>query len=300
MLKIFHSDRFVPVLPEGHRFPISKYQLIREQLLYEGSITEEYLEEAEPCTEESILAVHTPAYWHAMKTLSFTPREERRMGFPQSAELVERSLRSCQGTLNAAIHALRYGAGMNIAGGTHHAYADRAEGFCLLNDLAISSRYLLRYESVKQILIVDLDVHQGNGTAHIFKDEPRVFTFSVHGRDNYPLHKEESDLDIPLPSGTEDVEYLKILRDHLEHLSSTVKPDFIFFQAGVDVLENDRLGKLGLSKSGCKQRDELVLEHCRMLEIPVAVCIGGGYGSRLADTVEAHANTFRTAIELYA
>lgn len=299
MVQIFHSDRFVPALPEGHRFPIAKYQLVREQLLYEGSILPEQLQEATPVAEDAILAVHEPAYWAAIRTQQLDARAIRRIGFPQSAQLVERSRRSCQGTLAAALQAVQHGIGLNIAGGTHHAFAGHGEGFCLLNDLAISARYLLDHRLASRILIVDLDVHQGNGTARLFAAEPRVFTFSMHGADNYPLRKERSDLDVALPTGTSDAAYLAELARHLPRLLTQVQPDFIFFQAGVDVLAGDRLGKLALTKAGCKARDYLVLETCRTHDIPVAVAIGGGYGQRLADTVDAHANTFRVAMEVF-
>ncbi|MEM6343016.1 MAG: histone deacetylase [Bacteroidota bacterium] len=299
MLKIFHSDRFVPQLPEGHRFPISKYQLIREQLLYEGTLLESQLEECQAIEAEYVLAVHEEDYWARFVSLSLSDREVRRMGFPQSETLVDRSRRSCYGTFGAAKHALEYGIGMNIAGGTHHAYADHAEGFCLLNDIAISAKHLLAKGRVKQVLIVDLDVHQGNGSAVIFADEPRVFTFSMHGKDNYPLRKEQSDLDIPLASGMQDKEYLQILGEQLPRLIDKVKPDLIYFQSGVDVLETDKLGHLSLSRQGCKTRDRMVMEACVKQQIPLVVAIGGGYSQRLVDTVEAHANTFRLAAEIF-
>lgn len=300
MIKIFHSDRFVPQLPEGHRFPIVKYQLIREQLLYEGSLLPQQLEEAMPVAEDHIRLAHEATYWEKMKTLRLSPREVRRMGFPQSPQLVERSRRSCQGTLSAALHACVHGIGMNIAGGTHHAYPDHGEGFCLLNDLAISARHLLNQQGIRQILMVDLDVHQGNGTAFIFQNDPRVFTFSMHGANNYPLRKERSDLDIPLPAGTQDDAYLNTLRAQLPRLMEGVKPDFVFFQSGVDVLAEDRLGTLRLTKYGCKLRDLLVFECCARYQVPVCVSIGGGYGQRLSDTVDAHSNTFRAALEVFA
>lgn len=299
MLKIFHSDRFVPPLPAGHRFPISKYQLIREQLLYEGSVEAEQLEESGPIEEAHILLVHQPGYWQRMRDLQLEARAVRRMGFPQSAQLVERSRRSCQGTLSAALHALNHGIGMNIAGGTHHAYPTHGEGFCLLNDIAISSRYLIQTGLAQQILVVDLDVHQGNGTAAIFEQQERVFTFSMHGRDNYPLRKERSDLDIPLPTGMGDNDYLNLLQQQLPQLIERVKPDFIFYQAGVDVLATDKLGKLSLSKRACKTRDRIVMQQSWKYQIPLCVSIGGGYSLRLADTVDAHANTFRAAIEVW-
>ncbi len=299
MLKAFYSDQYVPQLPEGHRFPISKYQLIREQLLYEGALEIDQFEESHPIAEEAILRIHERQYWEAIRDQNLDPRSVRKIGFPQSSTLVERSRRSCQGTLSAAIHALSHGIGLNIAGGTHHAYADHGEGFCLLNDLAISSAFLLESKRVRQILIVDLDVHQGNGTAKIFQDENRVFTFSMHGAHNYPLKKEKSDIDIPLNNGTKDEIYLKILDDQLPRLINQVKPDLIFYQSGVDVLESDRLGKLSLSKEGCKERDLLVIEMVNRSQIPLAVCIGGGYSDKLSDTVDAHSNTFRVAAEVY-
>lgn len=296
---IFYSDRFVPQLPEGHRFPIQKYQLIREQLLYEGSLSTHHLREAEPCEEVHILQVHSRKYWDALKNLALPPREQRRLGFPQSQELIERSRRSVQGTVLAARTALREGIGMNIAGGTHHAYPDHGEGFCLLNDIAIAITVLLNEEKVQRVLIVDLDVHQGNGNAFIFKADPRVFTFSMHGADNYPLKKEKSDLDVGLSSFVKDKAYLQTLEQYFPLLIQTHQPDIIFYQAGVDVLDTDLLGKLSLTKWGCKERDRFVLENCYQAGIPVAVSIGGGYSKRLADTVDAHANTFRIATALY-
>ena len=299
MVKIFHSDRFVPVLPKGHRFPIAKYQLIREQLLYEGTIVEAQLEESHVLDETALLAVHDLSYWSAMKNLCLGKREVRKIGFPMSAQLVDRSLRSCQGTLSAALYAWEHGIGMNIAGGTHHAFHGRGEGFCLLNDLAISAHWMLKHFPVKKILIIDLDVHQGNGTAKIFEGDDRVFTFSVHGADNYPLQKEQSNLDIPLPSYTGDDEYLKLIELYIDRLINQEKPQMIFFQAGVDVLETDKLGKLALSRRGCKSRDYLVVAACQKYGIPLVVVMGGGYSARLADTVEAHANTFRVVQEVW-
>lgn len=299
MLKIFHSDRFVPQLPAGHRFPIQKYQLIREQLLYEGTVQADQLEESRPLPDQYALLVHQETYWQRFISLELTPREARKMGFPQSAALVDRSRRSSNGTFEAAKHALQYGIGLNIAGGTHHAYADHGEGFCLLNDIAISASWLLQTGQIKQALVIDLDVHQGNGTAAIFANEPRVYTFSVHGKDNYPLRKEQSDLDIGLPTGTTDSEYLATIRREVPRLIDKVRPALIYYQSGVDVLATDKLGKLSLSRRGCQERDRLVMEACQQADVPLAVAIGGGYSARLADTVEAHANTFRTAVRLF-
>ncbi len=199
----------------------------------------------------------------------------------------------------AAKYALEHGIAMNVAGGTHHAFTDRAEGFCLLNDQAIAAQYLLDHQLAKQILIVDLDVHQGNGTAEIFTNEPRVFTFSMHGAKNYPGHKEKSDLDIGLEDGTGDEVYLKTLDQNLKRLVDEVKPDFMFFQSGVDVLATDKLGRLGMSIEGCKKRDELVLAVAKQNRIPITVCMGGGYSVQIKDIIEAHANTFRLAQDLY-
>ncbi|WNJ16775.1 histone deacetylase [Pontibacter sp. G13] len=299
MLHVFHSDRYVPTLPDGHRFPINKYQLIREQLLYEGTLAPEQLTETQPIDPRHILAVHTEEYWQTASTLTLAPRAVRKLGFPQSETLVDRSRRSLQGTLSALEAAMEHGIGMNIAGGTHHAYPGHGEGFCLLNDLAVSAQFALDHGWAQRVLIVDLDVHQGNGTAVVFQQDPRVFTFSMHGADNYPLRKERSDLDVDLPTGTSDLEYLGILKQHLPALISQHEPDVVLYQSGVDILQGDRLGKLAVSHRGCRERDEWVLGLCQDHEIPVAVSMGGGYGHRLVDTVEAHANTFRVAVDLF-
>ena len=291
------SDHYTLALPAGHRFPIAKYALIREQLLWQGIAAPDDFYEPGLCAEADVLRVHTPAYWHRVRDLQLTAREVRSLGLPQSPQLVRRSLSSSAGTLQSALHALRDGIGLNLAGGTHHAFADRGEGFCVLNDQAIAAAHLLANGLAKQILIVDLDVHQGDGTAAIFRNEPRVFTFSMHAGANYPLRKEESDLDMPLALGTGDAAYLAQLAATLEPLVNRVRPDFIFYQAGVDVLATDKLGKLALTPTGCRQRDELVLDLCHAREIPVAVSMGGGYSERLADIVDAHCNTFRVAFE---
>lgn len=299
MLKIAWSDIYVHPLPENHRFPMLKYSLLKEQLLYEGTISQENLFEPEPLSEVIILLTHTSQYWEKLKTLRLSASEIRRIGFPLSAGLVEREIVIMDGTVKAADFALEYGIGMNIAGGTHHAFADKGEGFCLLNDIAIAANYLIKYRGIKKILVVDLDVHQGNGTATIFTGNPSVFTFSMHGENNFPMHKEASDLDLPLPDKIQDYAYLQALEDTLPYLIETVSPEFIFYQSGVDVLEGDKLGKLSLSIQGCKERDRIVLELCRKKKIPVAVSMGGGYSKRISDIVEAHANTFRLAQHLF-
>lgn len=299
MIRIAYSERYLLHLPPDHKFPIQKYALIKDQLLYEGTITDEHLYDAGLCTEEEVLAVHTFEYWNKIKTLSLDSHEVRRIGLPLNRRLVERSLSSSNGTLKAALHALENKIGLNIAGGTHHAFSYKGEGFCVLNDLAIASRYLLNKGFVNRILIVDLDVHQGNGTAEIFRQEDKVFTFSMHGADNYPLKKEISDLDIPLKAYTDDATYLRILADILPGLVREQQPDFIFYQSGVDVLATDKLGKLSLTRRGCRKRDEFVLGLCADHKIPVAVAMGGGYSERMADIVEAHCNTFRVAFQIF-
>ena len=299
MPRLATSDHYTLSLPAGHRFPIAKYALIREQLLWQGVAEPADFYEPGLCAEADVLRVHTADYWHRVRDLQLSPREVRNLGLPQSPQLVRRSLSSSAGTLQSALLALRDGIALNLAGGTHHAFADRGEGFCVLNDQAIAAAYLLAHGLARQILIVDLDVHQGDGTAAIFRDEPRVFTFSMHAGANYPLRKEQSDLDIPLALGTGDAEYLAQLSATLEPLVERVKPDFIFYQAGVDVLATDKLGKLALTPAGCRLRDEQVLGLCRARGLPVAVSMGGGYSERLADIVDAHCNTFRVAFELW-
>ena len=299
MLKIAYSPIYQHSLPAGHRFPMIKYELLPEQLLYEGTVSEDSFFVPLPAEEETILETHDKGYWQKLDTLSLTRSEERKTGFPLSGELIHRERVINQGTIDCANFALEHGISMNIAGGTHHAFTDRGEGFCLLNDIGMGSHHLLNNKGIQKILVVDLDVHQGNGTAQIFQQDDRVFTFSMHGDRNYPMQKEQSDLDIPLPDGIEDDEYLKILKETLPKLMDEVEPEFIFFQSGVDVLATDKLGKLGLSMNGCKERDRTVLELCHRNELPVVVSMGGGYSKRIADIVEAHANTYRLAQDIF-
>lgn len=299
MLKIAWKEIYAHPLPQNHRFPMEKYNLLPEQLLYEGTVTEANFFSPGVLEEAEIRKTHASSYWEKLKNLLLDRKEERRTGFPLSAQLVERERTIMQGTLEAAYHALQFGVAMNIAGGTHHAFTNKGEGFCLLNDMAIAARHLLDQELVQQVMVVDLDVHQGNGTAEIFQTEPRVFTFSMHGASNYPMHKEVSDCDVPLEDGTSDAVYLKLLDRHLNALIDQVMPDFIFFQSGVDVLATDKLGRLGMTIDGCKQRDRMVFDVCKKHEVPVAVSMGGGYSERIAHIVEAHANTYRLAQEIY-
>ena len=282
---IAYHPLYAHPLPEGHRFPMLKYELIPEQLLYEGTIAAEQLFAPAPCLEEDILRVHTADYWQRMQTLQLTPKEMRKIGFPLSAALVQREITIAQGTIDGAYFARQYGVAMNVAGGTHHAYADSGEGFCLLNDQAIAAAHLLAKGLAQRVLVVDLDVHQGNGTAKIF--------------DNSPHHKEKSDLDLPLPNGTNDASYLALLDQHLTRILAEFQPDFMFYQAGVDVLATDKLGKLGLTLDGCAARDAYVLRQAQQHQIPVVVCMGGGYSADIRHILEAHCNTYRLAQQIF-
>ena len=300
MLPIAFAPCYAHALPEGHRFPMLKYELLPEQLLREGTATATDFFVAQPPSDKDILRVHDADYYQRLRLGQLTRQEERATGFPWSAALFEREITILGGTIEAARLALVHGVAFNIAGGTHHAFRARGEGFCLLNDQAAAAAWLLaNVPAVRKVLIVDLDVHQGNGTAAIFQEEPRVFTFSMHGARNYPARKEQSDLDLPLPDGTDDSTYLKLLGETLPRLLDEQQPDFVFYLAGVDVLATDKLGHLALTRDGCRQRDELVLGLCHRHRLPVMVCMGGGYSERIADIVEAHANTYRVAAGLY-
>ncbi|MDF2430958.1 MAG: hypothetical protein JWP44_589, partial [Mucilaginibacter sp.] len=299
MFKIAYDPIYIHPLPAGHRFPMLKYELIPAQLLHEGIITAENLFSPGTLEEEVILWTHESGYWKQLRDLTLPPREQRRTGFPLSDKLIERELRIAKGTIDGCHYAFNYGVAFNVAGGTHHAGSDWGEGFCLLNDQAIAANYLLNKQLAKSVLIIDLDVHQGNGTAQIFENNPQVFTFSMHGANNFPFRKERSDLDIPLVDGTGDNEYLAILRSTLPQLIDQQKPDFIFYLAGVDILASDKLGKLALSKAACKIRDHFVFEQAITHNIPVQVSMGGGYSPDIKDIVEAHCNTYRVAHNLY-
>ena len=300
MLKIAYHPIYKHPLPEGHRFPMIKYELLPQQLLYEGTCTDDNFFEPSFPEDHHILAAHDETYYQNLVSLELSKREARKIGFPLSDELVQRERIIADGTIKGCHFALEHGIAMNIAGGTHHAYSDRGEAFCMLNDQAIGARYLLNHELAKKILIVDLDVHQGNGTAEIFQTDHSVFTFSMHGKGNYPFKKEVSDLDIPLEKGTTDQEYLSILKKTLPALLEQVQPDFIFYLCGVDVLETDKLGTLSMSLDGCKERDRFVLQTCYDAKIPVQCSMGGGYSPEIRIIVEAHANTFRLAEDIYA
>jgi len=299
MVKIAYSDRFVLPLPEGHRFPMLKYELIKEQLIREGIVAQDQIFDPGLCDLDTVLSTHDRSYVDRFINLQLTDYEVRRIGFPMSEITVKRCFSTVQGTVSSATNALQYGVGLNVAGGTHHAFRDKGEGFCMLNDIAVASNFLLNGGMAKKILVVDLDVHQGNGTAKIFEGNNSVFTFSMHGADNYPLKKESSDLDIALKTGSDDNFYLGILAKALPELIENVKPNFIFYQAGVDILATDRLGKLAISRAGCRTRDKIVFEACIKHHIPLAVCMGGGYSESLIDIVEAHCNTFKLAVDYW-
>lgn len=299
MLKIAYHPIYKHPLPAGHRFPMEKYDLLPQQLLHEGTCIEDNFFEPEIPNDKYILAVHDPVYFYDLLNIKIPHKEARKIGFPLSEDLIERERIIADGTMKACEFALEYGIAMNIAGGTHHAYSDHGEAFCMLNDQAIGARYLQAHNMASKILIVDLDVHQGNGTAEIFRNDNSVFTFSMHGAGNYPFKKEISDLDIALEKGTSDAEYLSILQKTLPELIKRVQPDFIFYLCGVDVVKSDKLGTLGLTIEGCKKRDEFVLQTCFNLKIPVQCSMGGGYSPDIKIIIEAHANTFRLAQRIY-
>jgi acetoin utilization deacetylase AcuC-like enzyme len=299
MVKIAFSPIYYHKLPEGHRFPMLKYELIPEQLLHEGTITQENLFTPNTCDAIDVLRTHDLDYYNKLINQQLSLSEQRKIGFPQSPALIERELIITRGTIDCALFALEHGCALNIAGGTHHAFAERGEGFCLLNDMAVASDYLLHKNLVTKILVIDLDVHQGNGTAKLMENEPRVFTFSMHGKNNYPFHKEQSDLDIPLPDGISGQEYLEILEKTLPMLLETVQPNFIFYLSGVDILSTDKFGKFNISIDECKRRDEMVLTMAYDNKIPIAIAMGGGYSPDINDILQAHCNTFRLAANLF-
>lgn len=298
-MKIAFHPLFSYPLPKGHRFPMEKYELLPKQLLHEGTCkAQDFFEPSMP-SKEDILAVHTEEYYNSLKNLSLDRRAARKIGFPLSEEFIKREQLIAQGTIDGSEYALKYGISLNIAGGTHHAYTDHGEGFCMLHDQAIAARYLQKKGLAKKILIVDLDVHQGNGTAEIFQNDDSVFTFSMHGAGNYPFKKEKSDLDIAVADGSGDEVYLRILKNTLPRLIDEQRPDFIFYLSGVDILESDKLGRLNCTINGCKERDRYVLQMCKDLKIPLQVSMGGGYSPDIKTIIEAHANTFRLAQEIY-
>jgi Deacetylases, including yeast histone deacetylase and acetoin utilization protein len=299
LLKIAYHPSFAHPLPEGHRFPMIKYELIPAQLLHQGIVLPDNFFEPGLADFETIARAHAADYCHDLLNVALSPAMVRRIGFPLSAELVARELRIVQGTIDGCFFARKYGIAFNVAGGTHHAGRDWGEGFCLLNDQAVAAANLLEWGICHRVLIVDLDVHQGNGTAQIFEHDGRVFTFSMHGERNFPFRKERSDLDVALPDGVGDEEYVEALATYLDEAFARAKPDFVFYQAGVDVLATDKLGKLALTRAGCRRRDELVLGRCRAAAVPVQISMGGGYSPDIRDIVDAHCQTYSVAARLY-
>jgi acetoin utilization deacetylase AcuC-like enzyme len=298
-MKIAFDPIYAHPLPEGHRFPMLKYELIPGQLLHEGTIAPSDIFSPAPCMDEIVLLTHDAGYLARLREQKLSEREQRKIGFPQSPELTLRELIITQGTIDCCYHAMREGVALNVAGGTHHAFADRGEGFCLLNDFAVAANLLLHRGEAKKIVIIDLDVHQGNGTAKLFENEPRVFTFSMHGAHNYPFHKERSDLDLPLPDGIGDEAYLELLNMHLRRILDEQRPDLAFYLSGVDILETDKFGKLKITPRGCRLRDETVFTMLHERGIPCAVSMGGGYSPDVRHIVEAHCNTYRVARDIF-
>ena len=295
VLRAFYSDHFVLPLPEGHKFPMAKYSRLRERILAEGVIAPEDLHEAPLAAVEDLQLVHDPGYVAAVVNGTVAHEIQRRIGFPWSPQMVERARRSVGATIAAARAALDDGVAANLAGGTHHAFADRGEGFCVFNDVAVAARVLQRDHHASRIAVIDLDVHQGNGTAAIFSGDPSIFTFSMHGEKNFPFKKEISDLDVPLADGSGDNDYLSLLRTHLHDVLNRHQPDFVFYIAGADPFEGDRLGRLKLTIDGLRRRDEIVMEACTKGRLPVAISMSGGYATDIDAIVTIHANTILTA-----
>ena len=294
-MRAFYSDHFVLPLPEGHKFPMAKYARLRKRILSEGIVEPADLHEAPAASWVELRLVHDAAYVDAVANGTVAKDRQRRIGFPWSPGMVERSRRSVGATIAAANAALDEGVAANLAGGTHHSFADRGEGFCVFNDVAVATRVLQRDHQARRVAIVDLDVHQGNGTAAIFRDDPSVFTFSVHGDKNFPFKKETSSLDVALPDGTSDAEYLAALDTHLTAVLNQHQPDFVFYLAGADPYEGDRLGRLKLTIDGLERRDALVFERCGARRLPVAVSMAGGYATDIEAIVTIHSNTIRAA-----
>lgn len=295
---LYYSPYYYADIGEGHVFPIRKFELVKDLLLREGTVSESEIIEPEPAKIEDLLLVHTEDYITRLREGCLTAKEIRKLGLPWSKSLVRRSFHATSGTINAARKALENGVASNLAGGTHHAYPDRGEGFCVLNDVAVAIRVLQKEKLAERFLIVDCDVHQGNGTAFIFKDEPEVFTFSMHGAKNYPLFKEKSTLDIELADGTGDREFLETLEQALPRIFLH-NPDVVFYLGGADPFEKDKLGRLRLTREGLRQRDEMVLQFAKEHRTPIVTTLSGGYAADINDTVEIHANTIRAVKQIF-
>ena len=294
-MKAFYTDHFVLPLPEGHRFPMEKYSRLRDLV---SSLTDIELVEAPPATDTQILYAHDPSYLIKVIEGKLSPQEQREIGFPWSKQMVERSRRSAGATVAAAKTALREGIAANLAGGTHHAYRDAGSGFCVFNDSAIAARALQKEISPSlKVAVIDLDVHQGNGTASILQNDDSIFTLSIHGENNFPFKKEESDLDLGLKDGCDDVAYLHALGQSLDQMDSRFKPDCLIFLAGADPHEGDRLGRLNVSTAGMRLRDEMVFQYALDRQLPIAFSMAGGYGKEMTSTVDIHFQTIKTALQ---
>jgi acetoin utilization deacetylase AcuC-like enzyme len=294
-MQVFSSDRYELPLPAGHRFPIVKYRLLREAVESSGLVAPEGVRESPRAADGDLLLIHSPTYVDELQAGSLSARAQRRLGFPLSPELVERSRRSVGGTVAACRAALTDGIGVNLAGGTHHAFRDRGEGFCVFNDAAVAARVAQRSARAESVLIFDADVHQGNGTAAVFSSDPTVVTCSLHGRRNYPYRKQESDLDIELEDGTQDGDYLSILGRALTALKARLRPDLVIYLAGVDPYRGDRWGRLALSARGLAARDRLIIEHFRRRGVPLAVVMAGGYAPDARTIARLHLQTVEVA-----
>ncbi|MEO8165847.1 MAG: histone deacetylase, partial [Betaproteobacteria bacterium] len=290
-MKIFYTDHFVLPLPEGHRFPMQKYEMLRERVRQAGLAGDEPLREPAAATDGEILRAHDAAYLRRVTRGELEPAEMRRIGFPWTQQMVERSRRSAGATIEACRAALQEGIGVNLAGGTHHAFRDHGEGYCVFNDSAIATLAMQAEGRIRRAAILDCDVHQGNGTASILAQDPTIFTFSIHGARNFPFRKEASDLDIEMADGTGDDEYLAALERGICHALSAAQPDLAVYLAGADPYLDDRLGRLSLTKDGLAARDRIVLELCRSAGVPVTIVMAGGYARKISDTVDIHFST---------
>jgi acetoin utilization deacetylase AcuC-like enzyme len=297
---IYSGLRYKIDLLPTNPFPQGKHELVRETLVHRGVIREDAVMDPTLPTDDVITQTHSAAYWQRVKNLELSAQEQRKLGLPLSHKTVQRALASAGSTLMATQHALRHGLGINLGGGTHHAFYDRAEGYCLLNDVALSANQLLSQQVIRRALVVDLDVHQGNGTAALFAQDARVFTFSMHCAVNYPLHKEHSNLDIELPPHTGDEAYLELLAQTLPSLLARHKPDVVYYIAGADVLATDRIGKLALTLQGMGHRDTFVYEQVAQFGAPLVLTLGGGYPRQMQDVVDAHAQTITLALEHFS
>ena len=294
-MRAFSTDGFDPALPPGHRFPMEKYRLLRERAIETKVLESRELAVPDGATNAELAHVHTPGYLEAVVNGSLEPSAMRRIGFPWSPQLVERSRRSVGATLAAARHALEDGVAASLSGGTHHAFPDRGEGFCVFNDVAVAIRVLQQEESVRRVLVLDADVHQGNGTAFVFRDDQDVVTYDIHGAGNYPFTKEPPDIDVPLPDGTEDDAYLEALSGGLARIPDPGRFDLVFYLGGADPFVGDRLGRLALTKAGLAERDRRIMAFCRGHGLPVAVTMAGGYANDIRDTVEIHLHVLAEA-----